>query len=101
VDGKLEMWFARDTGFAMVKSSISEPELPDDDILGDEFGGDADVITELFKSGGFEIVNHENCADGCSLEFHCLGDVTIDELDAFARDNGFIDDPDYKKYVSI
>lgn len=100
--GEIHMWFATVKGFAMVAAANPEvPEVPDEHVLSDYLGGDADKIIELFfLEGEFELQSIENCADGCSLEFRCHGPPSIEELDRFALKHGFIDDPKYKKHVA-
>ena len=99
-DGTIDMWFATAEGFALVAASPEgAPEIPEEDVLSDCYGGDADEIERLFKLDGFDLVNYENCADGCSLEFHCPKGVSIEKLNASAVACGFVDDAKYKAHV--
>ena len=105
LQGEVYIWFAKREGFEVISSRPRCSEQQEDDeqyLLSDHPGNsDEEMITNIFKEGGFELQNIENGADGLSLEYRCLNnDVTIEKLDEYAKSRGFCDSSDYKKWVS-
>jgi hypothetical protein len=111
LDTPLLMWFALIKGFEWIKNGGND----NGEYILTDMGADSDgeEIERLFERQGYCLLPIENGADGCSLEFEVrrLGAHSVDEeldpgttedievLDKIAKELGFVDNPEYKKWA--